>query len=145
MTDTATDTKPTQPAGFAKLFQDATAWEKANSRKIAAAIGGLAVKSSYGKAVVAVALALLGLQGCAAAQPTVNHAKLDCFAQALQPVAGDVYDTAELVKDMVAGKASLSALLSNLQVDEATTKVLMARLKACETPTAPVLPAGTGS
>lgn len=45
-----------------KIWQNALAWEKANSRKIAAAVGALAVKSAYGKAAVAVALALLGLQ-----------------------------------------------------------------------------------
>jgi hypothetical protein len=45
-----------------KAFAAVVAYEKANSRKITAALTGLAVKSIYGKAAVAVLTALLGLQ-----------------------------------------------------------------------------------
>lgn len=45
-----------------KALAAAVAWEKANSRKIYSVLGMLSVKSAYGKAALAVVLALLGVQ-----------------------------------------------------------------------------------
>lgn len=45
-----------------KLLANAVAWEKANSRKIAATLGAVVVKSAYGKALVSFLLSLLALQ-----------------------------------------------------------------------------------
>lgn len=124
-----------EAAAKPSIFQQLVAWEKANSRLISGVLSGIVVKSAYTKTAIAIALALLGM-GCVATQPTVSHAKVDCFAAALQPVVGDIYDTQQLVRDMVAGKASLAALLQNLQVDEATAKTLLERLNACSAPAA---------
>lgn len=120
------------------VWQQALSWEKANSRKIAMAVGGIVVKSTYAKGAIAVLLALLGLQGCASSIPTANQAKLDCFAAAIGPVVGDVFEPHELVKEMVAGKASLPALLKNLHVSDEQATALLQRLSACEPPQLPV-------
>lgn len=44
------------------MGQALLAFEKANQRTIAAALSAIAVKSIYGKAAIAAALALLGVQ-----------------------------------------------------------------------------------
>jgi hypothetical protein len=138
MADEPTPT-PAPSLGFAgelrKLIAGAVAWEQANPRKTAAGLLFLSTHSSRLKPVVAFLAALLGLQlGCLGSTPTANQAKLDCFVQALDPVVGDVYDTSLLVHDLIAGKADLSAILHNLQFDEAAAKALIARVNACVKP-----------
>lgn len=146
MADELTPT-PAPSLGFAgelrKLIAGAVAWEQANPRKTATALMYLSLHSSRLKPVIAFLAALLGLQlGCLGGTPTANQAKLDCFVQALDPVVGDVFDTAALVHDLIAGKADLSAILRNLKVDEVASQALIARVNACDLPPAPAPTAG---
>lgn len=92
--------------------------------------------------------ALVATQGCGVFAP-LRHPKrdlVDCYAKALEPVAGEVFDTAELAKDLTTGKASLDALLVNLQATDAEVQTLLSALHACAAPPpAPSPVAVTGS
>lgn len=122
-------------AELLNLGKAALAWERANPRKVAVAMLYLSTHSSRLKPLIGFVAALMGLQlGCLGTPLTANQQKLACFEQAIAPVVGDVYDTTELVRDFVNGKASLQATLHNLQVDEATTKALADRVNACVKP-----------
>lgn len=95
----------------------------------------------------AVAACVLTLEvGCAFLSP-LKHPKrdlVDCYSRALQPVAGDVFDVAQLAKDLVQGKADLGALLSNLRATQAEGQALAEALNACIAPPA-ALPSGSAS
>lgn len=95
------------------------------------------------KIQITAALALFtACTGCAQPAKSPKKDLVQCYAAALQPVVGEVYDAVELTHDLVAGKASLAAVLANLQVAEAEAKALDARIKACTAPPA-ALPTGT--
>ncbi len=89
-------------------------------------------------AAFAVGAAVVHL-GCSVLAPLKHPRRdlLDCYAKALEPVAGEVFDSAELAKDLVAGKASLAALLGNLQVDEKEADAVATALHACVPAPAP--------
>jgi hypothetical protein len=69
--------------------------------------------------------------------------KFDCQVRALQPLVGDVLDAKQLMRDLYTGKASLGAVLANLNASEAEVKKLLQDLHACEPPVE--LPEGDAS
>lgn len=102
------------------------------------------------KIEVAAALALLsccGATACSAFKGAQSPRKdlVECYAKALEPVAGEVYDTVELAKDLVAGKASLQSVLQNLGADEKEVKAFVDALNACRGEPATVPDAGASS
>jgi hypothetical protein len=70
---------------------------------------------------------------------------VDCYAKALEPVAGEVFDSVQLAHDLVAGKADLGALLHNLQVTEAEAASVLKSVRACLVPPGVAPDAGTAS
>lgn len=67
--------------------------------------------------------------------------KFDCQEAALRPVLGEILDTKALLRDLYAGKASLSAALTAAGATEAEVRAVVAGLRACEAPVAePVEP-----
>ncbi len=79
--------------------------------------------------------ALLAL-GCAQLTPA-QQAKLDvfeCRVKALEPSCGAVFDVAELVRDVYAGRADLGSVFGALKVTEAEAKAAIERLRACDAP-----------
>ena len=79
---------------------------------------------------------------------TPNKDIVQCYAKALEPAVGDVYDTVELAKDLVSGKAKMGALIGNLELDAARMATLSAAVQACgaQIPDAPPSPdAGVAS
>lgn len=97
---------------------------------------------------LAALLALLGvaLAGCTPGAKSPSKGLIECYAKALEPIAGDVYDTVELAKDLVSGKSSLNATVQNLKASEEAVAALNAALHACQGSPAPaVTDAGTGS
>ncbi len=82
------------------------------------------------------ALALLVSTGCLQGAKSPKRDLVDCYAKALQPVAGEVFDVAQLALDLVAGKADLGAVMHNLQVDEKSALELKSALNACQAPAA---------
>lgn len=82
-------------------------------------------------------LAWLAL-GCGvfgAANPRAE--KFECAVRALEPLVGEVYDARELVRDLYAGKASLGAVIGNLEASAPEIMQLLRDLKACEPPPPP--------
>ena len=86
-------------------------------------------------ALAVLALALLAT-GCLQGAKTPKRDLVDCYASALQPVAGEVFDVAQLALDLVAGKADLGAVLHSLQIDEKAALALKSALNACSAPAA---------
>lgn len=74
--------------------------------------------------------------GCAyfGGSKTPNEVQLDCYEEALKPAVGDVFDTAELARDLVSGKADLAAVASNLELQPAVIRQLLADLNKCGAP-----------
>jgi hypothetical protein len=97
-------------------------------------------------AAAAVACILTLESGCAFLSPLKSPKRtlVDCYAKALMPVAGEVFDAAELAKDLVQGKADLGALLHNLQATDEEALALAKALNACIAPPA-ALPSGSAS
>lgn len=133
--------KSTPDSGLKALVKRAVAWEEANSRKIAATIGGIAVKSTYAKGVIAVLLALLGLQGCAsvgtltpAAHASVN--RFECEVKALSPLLKDA--TQDVVAALEDGRVTADeitgAVESGVTVE---AKAALVAFKACRSLVAP--------
>lgn len=58
----------------------------------------------------------------------------ECEANALRPALGDIMDVEALLRDLYAGKASLSAVISNAKLTEDETKALLSALQACQGP-----------
>lgn len=101
-----------------------------------------------GLATVTIFYTALFLGGCGILSPLKHPKKdlVDCYAHALEPVAGEVFDTAQLAKDLVQGKADLRALLGNLNASEAEAKALIEGLNQCAAPPPPAsLPSGSPS
>jgi hypothetical protein len=95
-------------------------------------------------AAAAVACVLVLQVGCSFLSPLKHPKKdlVDCYAAALQPVAGEVFDVAQLARDLVLGKAVLGALLSNLRATEAEAQTLVEALHAC-VPAPAAIPSGS--
>jgi hypothetical protein len=94
-----------------------------------------AAHAALGRVLPWLFLAWLSLSGCSllgASQPRVE--RFNCQVRALKPLVGDVLDTEQLVKDLYAGKASLNAVLANIDVTAAELMKLQADLQACEPP-----------
>lgn len=90
-------------------------------------------------AVIATALTAYASTGCAgflASAPSARVAKFNCQVDALQPVFGDVLDTAELLRGLYAGQADLDAALSAAGATETEVRALTDALRACEGPVA---------
>lgn len=77
--------------------------------------------------------------GCAyfGGAKTPSQTLIDCYADALKPAVGDVFDSAELARDLVAGRASLSSIAANLLLQPAVVESTRKALVACGAPTAP--------
>ncbi len=112
------------------------------------------VKSKTFKAVVALlaaALTAYATQGCAgflASTPSARVAKFNCQVDALQPVFGDVLDTADLVRSLYKGSADLGAALSAAGATRAEVEALLKALSACSAAPVPAdapVPAGESS
>lgn len=81
-------------------------------------------------------LAAVLLAGCIPAN--TKHPKLDlveCYAHALAPHVGEVFDATELAKDITSGKAVLPAIVKNLMLSDEETQKLLTDLLACREPT----------
>lgn len=76
--------------------------------------------------------------GCGVFGPSNPRAeRFECAVRALEPLVGEVYDARELVRDLYAGKASLGAVIGNLEASAPEVMQLMRDLKACEPPPPP--------
>lgn len=87
------------------------------------------------KALFCLILAAIVLSGCGlleSASPRVE--RLDCQVRALEPLAGDLYDTRALLLDVYAGKADLGAVLGALKATPAEVEALVNDLRNCEPP-----------
>lgn len=94
----------------------------------------------------ALALVAFSCSGCTPGAKAPHEDLIQCYVLALEPVVKDVFDIEPLVKDLIAGKASLSSVLQNLQVPEAEVKAVLDGLHACSVPkTLPSPNAGTAS
>jgi hypothetical protein len=83
-------------------------------------------------------LAWLALTGCGVFGPSnPRAARFECAVRAVEPLVGEVYDARELVRDLYAGKASLGAVIGNLEASAPEIMQLMRDLKACEPPPPP--------
>jgi hypothetical protein len=96
---------------------------------------------------LSVFLVALALPGCAyfGGAKTPSSELIDCYAAALEPAVGDVFDTAELARDLVSGKAKLGAVAANLELQEKVVAKLMADLNQCGAPHGEVEPASAPS
>jgi len=95
--------------------------------------------------VIAAAAAAYASSGCAgllAGGQSARVARFNCQVDALQPVLGDVMDTADLVRSLYAGNADLGAALSAAGATEAEVRAVVTALRACEP--APPVPADAG-
>lgn len=106
------------------------------------------VRSKTFKAVLALlaaAATAYATQGCAGllgGSQTARVARFNCQVDALQPVFGDVLDTADLVRSLYKGNASLEAALAAAGATEAEVRALVSALRACEGP--PDVPGDAG-
>lgn len=93
------------------------------------------------------ALALLGaavvgtaVSGACSAQKTAKAIRalsvFECRVAALRPYVGEVYDTEELVRDVLAGKASPGSVLQGLGTAPADIEAAAAAWAACRPPPA---------
>lgn len=83
------------------------------------------------------------LTGCSPQAKSPKKDLVECYAAVIKPVVGEVFDEVELAHDLVSGKASLSAVLSNLNVAEADVKRVLKGLHDCAAPPPPAaLPEG---
>ncbi len=90
-------------------------------------------------------LAAVLLAGCT---PDAKHPKLDlveCYAHALAPHVGEVFDPVELAKDITSGKSVLAAVAGNLMLTQEEATKLVADLNACRLKVAPPPVVITGS
>lgn len=96
------------------------------------------VRGAVGYVCAVSLLAWLALSGCGVFAPSNPRAeKFECAVRALEPLVGEVYDARELVRDLYAGKASLGAVIGNLEASAPEIMQLMRDLKACEPPPPP--------
>jgi hypothetical protein len=58
----------------------------------------------------------------------------ECRVEALKPIAGEVYDVEQAVREIYAGRLSLAAVAASVQATQAEVATLVAALKACEQP-----------
>lgn len=86
--------------------------------------------------------ALSGCKGSLLSPDSSRVERFECQVRALEPLVGEVYDSRALLQDLMAGKASLGAILANLKASQAEAAELMAALRACEPPVE--LPADAG-
>ena len=54
-----------------------------------------------------------------------------CHVEAIRPLTGDVLEAEQLVRDMYAGKASLGAVLANLEASAAEVQTLNDAIAMC--------------
>lgn len=82
-------------------------------------------------------LACLFVLGCGGSLSPAQQARVDkfeCRVEALKPYVGEVMDAAQLVRDLYAGKASLSNALGSLDLTESDAKDLFAAFAECDAP-----------
>ena len=85
-------------------------------------------------------VAALTLTACVptrAPESAARLAQFECRVEALSPIAGDLYDVAGLVRDIYAGRSSLTAVVAALKPTAAELQTLMLALQACEPNGAP--------
>jgi hypothetical protein len=87
-------------------------------------------------ALVLAVLAALGFQGCASfgkLDPKAQRAVdvFECYVAVLEPYVGEVCDTAELVRDVVAGRADLGRTLFLLGAIPAEVDAIGDELAEC--------------
>jgi hypothetical protein len=85
--------------------------------------------------------ALPGCKFLGEASPRVE--RFECQVRAFKPLVDNVLDAEQLVKDLYAGKASMAAVLGNLQASAPELLKLQEDLQACDPP--PPMPEGVVS
>lgn len=90
-------------------------------------------------------LAAVFFAGCAPAPKSPKLDLVECYAHALAPHVGEVFDVVELAKDITSGKAVLAAIAHNLMLSDEETTKLVADLVACKERAVAVPTVTTGS
>lgn len=88
--------------------------------------------------------AALALASCARPLSPADQHKLDvfeCRVHAVLPIAGEVFDAQSLVRDIIAGKADLSAIAKDLGAAEVELHEVLAAWSACDPQPAITVPA----
>lgn len=67
--------------------------------------------------------------------------RFECEVHALEPLVAPALDTAELLRKLYSGSASLQSVLQNVSATQAELQALHAALDACRAAAAPAAPA----